>query len=312
MKYIVEIDTKYVSIYHKGLILRQPSYAVVEKLGAYGLVAAGEQCFSHVGKIRETMSIINPVKGGSIVNLEVAALMFENLFKRVIPKSLFKNIEIVAPISAGLSMVERENFENALIKTGYPKITLIESLVGLVPYADKRGQAVINIGYGTTEIGVVHEGGIIEACSVDLGCDAIEKKISEAIADKYNVKILQSHTEALRKELATLRENDKSGMEVMGRDLLSGQNTRVKIEAQDIRPVVEKCYSLLFEVAESLITTIPLKLIQPVTSKGLYICGAGALISGLAQYVKGVFGLNVTIPNDPETAVMRGLFTADR
>jgi rod shape-determining protein MreB len=284
----------------------------VLKKGSDKPVATGEKCFSYAGKIDDDTAIINPIKAGAITNPQAATLMLKEFFERVIPNSKFKNIEIIAPISAGLSMVERENFENALIKTNYKKIELIESLTGLVPYADKKGQAVMYIGHGTSEIGVVNEQGIIAACSVDLGCDAIEKKIAETIADRYNMRVSQSFVEDIRAELATLRDNDESFIEGTGRDMLSNQPKRFHVRAKDIRCTVEKCYSLLLEIAESLITTIPLKLIQPVTSKGIYIAGAGALIPGLAQHVKNVFGLNVTIPNDPETAVMRGLFTAEK
>jgi len=309
MKYIVEIDSKYVSIYHNGLILKEPTFAVVKKEGAaLELLAAGKNCYELTGKADGDR--ISPVSGSSVTNREVAALMFKDFFIRVIPKNPFKNAEIVAPISAGLSIAEREGIESALIKTGYGRITLIESIVGLVPFADKNGQAVMNIGHGTTEFGVVHEHGIIEACSVDLGCDAIEKKITEAIIEGYNIRISPSVAAALRTELATFVSNDNSYVEITGSDILSNQPRKLHISAQSLRPVVEKCYDILLEIAESLITTIPFRLIQPVTQKGLYIAGAGASIQGLAQYIKAKLGLSVTIPNEPETAVMRGLFTA--
>ncbi|MFA5450026.1 MAG: rod shape-determining protein [Clostridia bacterium] len=308
LRYVLDMGFSNTSIYHKGLILKEPSLAVIRKRSGLELVAAGAEAYQLAGKLDEYSSFIPPVTDGGVVNVEIAALMLREFFSRVIPKRLFKGIEIYAAISAGLSIAEREALETAINKAGYKDVTLVESVLGLKHLVDKRGQTVIIFGGGTTEIGVINEGGIIAACSINLGGHTLDEKIAERVLDAYNLKISLRTAEKLKKQLGSLYDNDTSVMEIVGRDILSGSVRKEEISAESIKAPITQSIKTIIEVTESLITTIPQHMISEVTARGIYVAGGGADMRGLQDFMSRYLKIPVHCDKDPDTAVARGLY----
>lgn len=311
-RYVVDVGSSYTTVYRDGLLLKEPTVAAVRKTDKLELLAAGSAVYALIGKLSEHDSFIKPVENGAVVNAEVAALMLKSFFSKTISKKIKSNIEVVCPVSCGLSIAERENLENAVTKAGCGGVSLAESLMGLLPFVDKRGQAVMLIGGGVTDIGVLNQDGIAQACSVNLGGIAIDGKIAERVLDVYKIKISSRTAETLKNELASLYENDTSVMEVTGRDILDGSLKSQEISAESIRPAVVTCVKTLLEVTESLLTTLPQSMIGEITSRGLYLAGGAAKMQGMSDFMAKYLKIPVFCDKEPDTAVLRGLYSSHK
>jgi|AGTN01.1.fsa_nt_gi Actin-like ATPase involved in cell morphogenesis len=307
--FIIEIGSSFTTVYKNGALLREPTVAVIRKsAGGPELVAAGEEALSLQGKLDERSSFIRVVEDGAVINAEAAALMLKKFLNKVIPNKAFKTPEIIAAVPAGLSMAERENVEAAIVKSGYKNVTLKESISGLVPFVDRRGQAAIDIGGGMTETGVLDHTGIVSACSLNVGGRKIDEKIAERVLDAYNLKISSKTAEDLKIRIGSLYENDTSVAEAVGRDVIDGELKMVEISAESIRPAISNIYKTILEVTESLLTTIPRKTLSDVTFRGLYLAGGGALIGGLSDFIAKYLKIPAIIHPEPETAALAGLY----
>lgn len=302
-KYILDLGSSYVSIYGTGLLLRQPNVAVVRRGNGIELISCGNDALA-MREIPEHCSVVRPVEEGAVVHVEVMSLILKEFFSAVIPFNPFRAVEIYVLIPSGLSIAERENVEAAVSKAGYKDVTLVESVLGLLPLFEGN-QAVAIFGGGNTEIGVVDRDGIVSACSVNIAGNTVTDKIIEQIYETYNLTISWSAAEKLKTAIGSLYDNDTSVTEVVGQDLLDGRMKSVEISASSIRAPILFCYRKIAEIIESVLTTIPYSRLAEVTDNGLYIAGGGAELRGLQDFLTRYLKLKVRMDDDPETVVIR-------
>lgn len=304
-KYVLDLGTANVAIYGAGLLLRQPNIAVVRRGNGLELICAGNDALA-LRELPEGCSVIRPVEDGAVVHAEIMGLVLSKYFDSLVPRNPFSPVEIYVLIPVGLSIAERENVEYAVTRTGFKDVTLVESLYGLLPYLDGGDNAVAILGAGSTEIGVVGAQGITTACSVNIAGDVISNKITEAVLDKYNLRISRSTADRLKAGIGSVFDNDASVMDVNGQDMLDGRIKTVEISANSIRRPIAECYRKIAELIESVLTTVPYSKMTDVATNGLLLAGGGAELRGLTDYLTKYLKIPVRVIQDPETAVIRG------
>jgi len=301
------MGTSNVSIFYKSLVLKEPNVALIRRKNGVEPIAFGNEALNLVGSADEYCSFINPVSDGVIVNAEVAGFILSHYLKKVLRGNPLRTVEIIAVIPCGLSVAERENIENAFYRAGYKEVALIESVLGLLPFVDGKGSAVMVIGGGTTEFAVLKDGAILSACSLNIGGKEVDKRIKEKVLDIYNIVISEYAAERLKKEIGSLYDNNTASYEIAGRGVLDQALHREEITAESIKAPISFCYKKIIDVAESLFTTLPSSAVSEVISRGLYLAGGGAAMQGLEDFINKYLHISATIDAEPETTVLRGI-----
>lgn len=304
-KYVLDLGTTNVSLYGAGLLLRQPDVAVVRRGNGIELVCAGNDAIA-LGELPEGCSFIRPVEGGTVVHADVTGKMLSHYFDSLIPRNILSPVELYVLIPVGISITERENVEYAVTRTGFKDVTLIESVFGLLPFLPSGDSAVVILGGGSTEVGVLNEKGIINACSVNLAGDVLDEKIADAVSETYNLHISLTMARKLKESIGSLFKNDASVADVTGRDELDGRLKTIEVSAESIRKPIVECYRRIAELIESVLTGVPYAGLADIAENGLFVAGGGAGIRGLTDYLGKYLKIPVHIIEDPETAVIRG------
>ncbi|TGT16266.1 rod shape-determining protein, partial [Mesorhizobium sp. M3A.F.Ca.ET.174.01.1.1] len=104
-------------------------------------------------------------------------------------------------VPAAATQVERRAITEAAVSAGAWKVNLIgESLASAVgaglPVAEATGSMVVDIGGGTTEVGVISLGGIVYKGSVRVGGDKFDEAIVNYIRRNYGMLIGEQTAEA--------------------------------------------------------------------------------------------------------------------
>ncbi|MDR0751578.1 MAG: rod shape-determining protein [Christensenellaceae bacterium] len=311
LRYVVDIGSSHTSIYHNGPLLTEATAAFVQRSNGLELIAAGNTAFKYHPDPITKRSLVTPVKDGIIVYPKVATLILKEFFKRSFARTLFKGIEIIVPISTGLTDLEKETFETTICKTGYSDVTLVECVKGLVPVINRTGQLVIIIGEGLTEIAVMLGHDIIAACSVNLCGADLDEKIINAVENQYEAIISAKSAELLRINIGSLYDGDISAMEVYGRDIIGNRVKPIIVKAECIKEPIYDSYIKIVEVAEKMLNAIPLRILNVVAKHGVYLAGSGAQIYGLSDFMRKHLQIPVTCDPDPKTAVARGLYSME-
>ncbi|MFP3360283.1 rod shape-determining protein, partial [Planococcus sp. SIMBA_143] len=82
---------------------------------------------------------------------------------------------------------------------------------------------VVDIGGGTSEVGIISFGGVVSCNSVRTGGDKMDEEIIHHIRKKYNILIGERTAENVKMEIGYAHPNHKEEtMENRGRDMVSG------------------------------------------------------------------------------------------
>ena len=139
------------------------------------VVAIGKKAQQMHGKTHRTIETIRPLKDGVIADFQAAEQMIRGMIK-MIPsrKTLFQpSLKMVICIPSGITEVEKRAVKDSAEHAGAKEVYLIHepmaAAIGIgVDVLEPKGNMIIDIGGGTSEIAVISLGGIVTDKSVKL------------------------------------------------------------------------------------------------------------------------------------------------
>ena len=140
----------------------------------------------------------------------------------------------------GSTQVERRAIRESALGAGASKVYLIEepmaAAIGAgMPVADATGSMVVDIGGGTTEVGVISLGGMVYAGSIRVGGDKFDEAIVGYIRRNYGMLIGETTAEAIKKTIGSaFPGSEVKEMEVKGRNLAEGIPRSFTISSNEI------------------------------------------------------------------------------
>ena len=130
------------------------------------------------GKTHKTIETIRPLKDGVIADFSAAEQMIRGMIK-MIPrrKSIFSpSLKMVVCIPSGITEVEKRAVKDSAEHAGAKEVFLIHepmaAAIGIgVDVLEPKGNMIIDIGGGTSEIAVISLGGIVTDRSIRVAGD---------------------------------------------------------------------------------------------------------------------------------------------
>ena len=196
----------------KGIVLDEPSVVAMKyQPGPAGsqpktdILAVGKRAKTMLGRSPQNITAIRPMKDGVIADFNVTEEMIKYFITEVTSKSWFSpNPRIVICVPYGATQVERRAIRESAERAGAKQVFLIEepmaAAIGAgLPVNDPTGSMVIDIGGGTTEVGITSLGGIVYAVSERVGGDKIDQAIIDYMRRNYGLAISEPTAERVQK-----------------------------------------------------------------------------------------------------------------
>src|SRR5699024_5017456 len=272
----IDLGTANILIYSKskGIVLNEPNVVAID-MTTNDVVAVGAEAKQMVGKTPKNIVPIRPLKNGVIADYDVTAQMLKVLLKKVSKKiglSLRKPIVVVCT-PTGSTTVERRAIDNAVSSYGAKQVHLIEEPIANV---------VVDIGGGTTEIGIISFGGIVSSNSVRVGGDLMDEEITQYIRKKYSILIGERTAEQVKMEIGHAHPNhEEEKMEVRGRDMVTGLPKTVTISSKEVYAAIKELLEQILEAIHATLESSPPELSGDIVDHGIVLTGGGALLQGL-------------------------------
>ena len=315
----IDLGTANTLIYAKGkgIVLDEPSVVAIRTDTAPGgkrtITAVGREAKLMLGKVPGNMQAIRPMKDGVIADFTVTEQMLKQFVRMAHPGTVFApNPRIVICVPCGSTQVERRAFRESALGAGSSYVYLLEEPVAAaigagLPVSEATGSMVIDIGGGTTEIGVISLGGIVHANSLRVAGDRFDEAIITYVRRNYGMLIGESTAEQIKKEVASAFPDGQSKeIEVKGRNLSEGIPRAFRISTNEIREALTAPLNHIVSAVKIALEEVPPEIGADISERGIMLTGGGAMIPGLDRLLAEETGLPTLISDEPLTCVVRG------
>ena len=172
-----------------------------------------------------------------------------------------------------------------------------------------KGNMIVDIGGGTTEIAVIALSGIVCDKSIKIAGDVFTSDIINFMRSKHNLYIGDRTAEKIKILVGSViedLENPPEDMSVQGRDLMSGKPKQVMINHSEIAKALDKSVIRIEDAIMEALSQTPPELSADIYNTGIYLAGGGALLRGLDKRLSQKTDLPIYVAEDPLQAVVRG------
>ena len=298
----------------KGIIINEPSVVAVrrEKYGKQKILAVGHAAKEMVGKTPGDIEAIRPMRDGVIADFDMTERMIRYFIEKTHKRKSFLRPRIIISVPYGLTQVERKAVRESALSAGAREVFLIEepmaAAIGAnLPVREPQGNLVVDIGGGTTEIGVVSLGGLVISKSIRTAGDKIDSSIVNYIKEKYNLLIGERTGEEIKIAVGSAVQLEKElSVVVKGRDQVSGLLSRVELTSEDVREAMREPLKEIADALKTVLEMMPPDLAGDIVETGIVLTGGGVLIRGLDKFLSDIVKLPVFVADEPLLAVARG------
>jgi rod shape-determining protein MreB len=183
----VDLGTANVLIYvdGQGVIVREPSVVAVDK-NTGKILEVGAAARNMLGRTPGNVVAMHPLKDGVISDHEMTVKMLQNMYRVAARFPFFTpKPRVVISVPSGVTEVEERTIINAAVDAGARRVYLIEeplaaALGAGVDIQGPRGQMVVDIGCGTTDIAVLCLNGVATSSSIKVAGNAFDEAIARA------------------------------------------------------------------------------------------------------------------------------------
>ncbi len=301
----------------KGIVLNEPSVVAIRTEGGPNakktIMAVGQSAKQMLGKTPGSITAIRPMKDGVIADFTVTEQMLKQFIKKVHDSRLFSpSPRIIICVPCGSTQVERRAIRESALGAGASQVYLIEepmaAAIGAgMPVSDATGSMVVDVGGGTTEVGVISLGGMVYAGSIRVGGDKFDEAIINYIRRNYGMLIGETTAESIKKQIGSaFPGSEVKEMEVKGRNLAEGIPRSFTISSNEILEALTEPLNAIVGAVKSGLEQTPPELGADIAEKGMVLTGGGALLRDIDRLLMEETGLPVFVAEDPLTCVVRG------
>ena len=302
-----------IAVKGRGVVLDEPSLVAINDT-TEEIVAFGQEAADMTGREGRDIIVKAPMIGGVVADFERTKKMLAHFVKKA--KTGGSNISIQAVMSmvSDVTHVEQRALLNAAEEAHIGKVYMMEEGLaaafgaGVLPN-DKRASAVVDIGAGTTNIGLVAKGGIVHSASERYGSNEINAVLATHLRRHRGLQVGEERTEQLKTTFATtyLPEDISKSTEVRGRDVQTGSPGAVEITIGELYPIVEDIVRRIAQTVKDTLTELRPEVAADIYDRGVILTGGGALLDGIDQYMRSYINLAVTVADEPRYATVNGL-----
>ncbi len=301
----------------KGIVLDEPSVVAIRQEGGPNgkkvIQEVGLAAKQMLGRTPGNITAIRPMKDGVIADFTVTEQMLKHFIKKVHNSRFFKpSPRIIICVPCGSTQVERRAIRESAIGAGASNVYLIEepmaAAIGAdLPVGEATGSMVVDVGGGTTEVGVISLGGLVYKGSVRVGGDKFDEAIINYIRRNYGMLIGETTAEQIKKEIGSaFPGSEVREKEVKGRNLAEGIPRSFTISSNEILEALTEPLNSIVSAVKSALEQTPPELAADIAEKGMVLTGGGALLRDIDRLLMEETGLPVIIAEDPLTCVVRG------
>jgi rod shape-determining protein MreB len=312
----IDLGTANTLIIHNDKVVVDEPSIVAKNIRTGEVVAIGKRAQQMHGKTHKEIETLRPLKDGVIADFQSSEQMIRGFIDMIQKKrSIFSpSLKMVICIPSGVTEVEKRAVIDSAEHAGAKDVWLIHepmaAAIGIgIDVLEPKGNMVIDIGGGTTEIAVISLGGIVCDKSIRVAGDEFTDNIKNYMKTRHNIAVGDIMAEQIKINVGsalTELEEPPANYPVHGRDLMSGIPKEVIVTYKEIAGALNNSIEMIEEAVMSALFNTPSALSADIYNEGLYLTGGGSMLRGLDKRISKKTKLPVYVAEDPLRAVARG------
>ena len=303
-------------IHNDKVVVDSPSIVALDRKTGK-IIAVGQEANLMQGKTHENIKTDRPLKDGVIAYFDASEQMISMFIKNIptLKRRFFTpSLRMVICIPSGITEVEMRAVKESAERVNGKEVYLIHepmaAAIGIgVDIMQPKGNMIVDIGGGTTEIAVIALSGIVCDKSVKIAGDVFTNDIIYYMRTQHNLFIGERTAERVKITVGSASEeldNPPDDMSVQGRDLLSGKPKEILISYREIQKALDKSIIRIEDSVMETLSQTPPELAADIYNSGIYLAGGGSMLRGLDKRLSQKTELPIFIAEDPLRAVVRG------
>jgi len=295
----------------EGVVLNEPSVVALDVRND-AILAVGREAKEYLGRTPERIRAVRPLKDGVIADFEVTKAMIAFFVRKIITGMRIVKPRMVICVPAGITQVEKRAVIDSALQAGARDVKLIEEPMAAAIGAglsidEPRGNMVVDIGGGTTEVAVISLSAVAYSESIRIAGDEINDAIQRFVQDEFQLLIGENMAEAAKIQIATaVPQAEPMQCRVAGKNLVDGNPKSIILTDAHVREAIKEPVAAIVAAVRRALEKTPPELVADIATNGMLLAGGGALLKGLDTLITQQTALVVHIDEDPLTTVVRG------
>jgi rod shape-determining protein MreB len=295
----------------KGIVVNEPSIVAINK-NTGEVEAVGRDAKEMVGRTPGNIVAIRPMKDGVIADFKITERMLTYFIHKAHGRRMLVHPRIVIGVPSEITQVEKRAVVDSAYRAKASEVHLVEqAMVAAIgagmPITEPRGNMIVDIGGGTTDVAVISLSGIVYARSVRVAGNEMDEAIVQYVKRKYNLLIGERTAEQIKMQVGSAFPLDTPlTMEIKGRNLIQGVPKTITIDDSEIRESLSECVATILNAIRVALERTPPELSADISDHGIVLTGGGALLKNLDKRIREETGLPVSIAEDPLASVVLG------
>ncbi|GAB4494888.1 MAG: rod shape-determining protein [Anaerolineales bacterium] len=302
-----------VNVRGRGIVINEPSWVAIDKRTRRPK-AIGIEAKEMVGRTPANIIAIRPLRDGVISEFEITEAMLEYFIGKAHQQNLvpLPSPRVVVGIPSGVTEVEKRAVYDAAMAAGAREVHMIEEPVAAalgagLPIAEIKGNMIVDIGGGTSEVAAMSMGGVVVSRSLRVAGDELDEDIVQYVRNKYNLLIGQRMAEQAKMTIGSAYPlPQEKTMVLRGRNLITGLPEAIEISSVEIREAISSSVQTIVDTIKDAIDEAPPEIVADLMEVGICLAGGGAKLQGLDRRLTDELRIRTWVAEDPLSCVARG------
>jgi rod shape-determining protein MreB len=312
----VDLGTAHTQVCVKGegIVVREPS-VIAYADGKRRPIAIGEEAALLEAKKLPGVRVVWPLDGGVVADFDAAVDLARQCVRAALGRRPLVSPLVIGATTTETTPVERRALVDCLRHAGGGKVYLVpKSLAaGLgseVPVDDTETRLVMDIGAGTTDVGLVSMGMVTKAMSLHYAGNDLDEVLVRWVKRRLGVLITHATAEQIKLRVSAVDEDlaRKTGRlsDLAGND---GHVLGESLPLHEVPGVLRRAVRPIVGELRWLLSNLSPELASELRRGGMILTGGTVLLRGLAPLMEEAAGTQATVARDPLSCTILGLET---
>ncbi len=295
----------------RGVVLNEASIVAISEVDKR-ILAVGAKAKEMIGRTPGEVVVYRPLKDGVIADYRVTQAMLRYFITKALGRFQFFRPEVMISVPTGVTSTERRAVVEAAIRAGAKsayvvKESVLAAMGAGIPIHEPRGNMVIDIGGGTTDVAVISLGGVVASTSVKCAGDRLDHAIADYIKKTYNLAIGEQTAEDIKIGIGSaVPLDDELSMQVRGRDFVTGLPRSIELKTNDIVKAMGKELREIIKALRDVLQETPPEFASDIIDRGITMTGGTSQLRYFPELVLRRTGVKAHVADEALFCVVNG------